>query len=42
MPGVVAASVWARLIDEFAKDNLAIQKANAAMGLLQLGQEAEF
>ena len=37
--GTVAASVWARPIDEDALDQLAIQKANSAIGLLQLGRE---
>ena len=39
--GTVAASVWARPIDEDAMDQLAIQKANSAIGLLHLGREDE-
>ncbi|MDA1230078.1 MAG: SUMF1/EgtB/PvdO family nonheme iron enzyme, partial [Planctomycetota bacterium] len=38
---VEAASVWARPINEAALDSLAIQKANAAMGLMHLGRETD-
>ena len=39
--GIAAASVWARPIDEDAKDALALHKATAAIALLRLGSEAE-
>ena len=39
--GTVAASVWARPINDIALDSLAIQKATAAIGLLHLGHDEE-
>ncbi len=39
--GIAAASVWARPINEEAKDKLALQKATAAIALLRIGREDE-